>query len=255
MGEGRPGPPLEGSLSVVAEGQTPNGEMEVRDFLVGELLAFGVMGRTFYSYPEARWIESLQKNEVFQEAPLASGEPDVRKGIELISNWLAGQTPEQAKELLEPDYLRLFVGAGAHILAPPWESVYVSSEPLLLQKETLEVRNWYARYGLEAKNKTHEPDDHAGLELEFLAYLAGLAVEALDAHDQGQFRELVAAQQAFLQEHVLRWIPVWCGHVVEHARTDFFRGAALMTRGLLTWVADHLEPLAEKVSFPGLSSS
>ncbi|MBO2519906.1 MAG: molecular chaperone TorD, partial [Firmicutes bacterium] len=40
------------------------------------------------------------------------------------------------------------------------------------------MRNWYARYGLVAEKKGQEPDDHVGLELEFVAHLAGLALEA-----------------------------------------------------------------------------
>src|SRR5690606_33022658 len=132
----------------------------------------------------------------------------------------------------------LFVGTGPHVLAPPWESVYVSTEPLLFQKETLEVRNWYARFGVEARNKAHEPDDHAGLELEFLAHLAGLGLKALDEGNEAGLQDAMDAQRAFLQEHPLRWMPAWCTHVEEQAATDFYRGCALITRGLLHHVAE-----------------
>lgn len=225
------------------------------DFLMGEVLALSLLGRIFYAFPKPEWVAGLAQNGVFQEAPLASEHPEVRQGMDLARRWLEGRTPQEAAEVLESDYIRLFVGGGRNVLAPPWESVYVSSEPLLLQKETLEVRNWYARYGLEAANKAHEPDDHAGLEMEFLAHLAGLALEALNEADESTFQEAIAAQQAFLQEHVLRWIPVWCGHVVEHARTDFFRGAALITRGLLAWVAERLGSLLEKAPSPDSSGA
>jgi hypothetical protein len=32
-------------------------------------------------------------------------------------------------------------------------------------------------------------------------------------------------------------MPAWCGRVIDHARTDFFRGAALVTRGVLAELA------------------
>ncbi|BAS26156.1 dehydrogenase [Limnochorda pilosa] len=225
-----------------------------RDFLMGEILAFGVMGRIFYSYPEAEWIVGLMKNDVFQQTPLASGQPDVRRGLELIMDWIEDHTPEEAVDALETDYIRLFVGAGTHVLAPPWESVYTSSEPLLFQQETLDVRNWYARFGLEAVNKAHEPDDHAGLELEFLAHLAGIALNALDEADSSGFRDAIAGQRAFLTEHVLAWIPSWCNHVTAQAVSDFYRGCALVTRGLVLDLAEHLGVQAYGKPYPTSAS-
>ncbi|MBO2518407.1 MAG: molecular chaperone TorD family protein [Firmicutes bacterium] len=215
-------------------------ETTTKEFLLGEILTLSLLGRTFYAFPEPAWIDGLVKNDVFQDVPLAADHADVRQGMALARQWLDGRSSQQAADILESDYIRLFVGGGRHILAPPWESVYVSSEPLLLQRETLEVRNWYARYGLVAEKKGQEPDDHVGLELEFVAHLAGLALEALERGEQTRFQEAMDAQRAFLKEHVLRWVPTWATHVAQHAQTDFYRGCALMTRGLFQVLAEAL---------------
>src|SRR5690606_41316242 len=50
-------------------------------------------------------------------------------------------------------------------------------------------------------------------------------------------QEAMDAQRAFLKEHVLRWVPTWATHVAQHAQTDFYRGCALMTRGLFQVLA------------------
>ena len=44
-------------------------------------------------------------------------------------------------EVLEQDYLRLFVGLGTP-MAPPWESTWADDARLLFQRQTLDVRYW-----------------------------------------------------------------------------------------------------------------
>ena len=73
-------------------------------------------------------------------------------------------------QAVEQDYLRLFVGLGMP-LAPPWESTWANDARLLFQRETLDVRYWYRSAGLELARLHHDPDDHIGLELEFVGLL------------------------------------------------------------------------------------
>ncbi|HZY41749.1 MAG TPA: hypothetical protein VFF59_07085, partial [Anaerolineae bacterium] len=56
--------------------------------------------------------------------------------------------------------------------------------------------------------------------------------------DPAVFEDSVAAQRGFLAEHLLKWAPIWCHLVLEHARTEFYRGIALLVRGLLAELAD-----------------
>jgi len=96
------------------------------------------------------------------------------------------------------------------------------------------VRAWYARYGLTAPSLHREPDDHIGLELSFVAHLAGLALRAIDAHDQERFQEVLEAQRRFLAEHLFKWGPGWCSRVEAASDSAFYRGLALVTRGALS---------------------
>jgi TorA maturation chaperone TorD len=119
--------------------------------------------------------------------------------------------------------------------------VYFNDERLLFQEQTQQVRQWYLRYGVEPEHSHTEPDDHIGLELAFLAHLAQRGLQALEQNDPAAFEDSMAAQRGFLAEHLLKWASAWCGLVLEHARTDFYRGVALLTRGALTELAHLFE--------------
>lgn len=127
--------------------------------------------------------------------------------------------------------MRLFIGP-EKVLAPPWESVYFNDERNIFQEQTLQVRQWYRQFGLEPEKLHSEPDDHVGLEFAFLAHLARLALEALERDDTAAFDQYLDAQRRFLVEHPLQWVPLWATLVTENARTDFWRGVALLARGV-----------------------
>ena len=212
------------------------------EVLTGEMLVFGLLGKAFYDYPEKAWLQSLIESDVFSEAPFAGEDKDVVAALGELQAWSnenrAGLSNE-AFEAMGIDYTRLFIGPGT-VLTPPWESVFFSEERLTFQESTLHVREWYRRFGLEMKKLHNEPDDHIGLELEFLAHLAKLGVAATQGTEQSP-TEVLDAQRAFLTEHVLTWAPVWCGQVYDKARSKFYRGIALMTRGALRHTAELLE--------------
>jgi TorA maturation chaperone TorD len=201
--------------------------------LAGQAAVFGLLGRALYTYPDREWLQSLAQQRVFDDVPFAGDQPEVMQGLALLGAWTdasqSGLTDEMF-DALQSDYMRLFVGPG-QVEAPPWESVYFHDEPLLFQEETLRVREWYARFGLQAELLHSEPDDHIGLELAFLAHVAGLGLSACETGETESLRWLTEAQREFTAEHPGKWIARWYDRVSEHARTDFYRGIALVTKG------------------------
>lgn len=204
--------------------------------LTGEMLLFGLMGRLLHTQPDRDWLQSLVQDDVFAESPFADEHPRVNTGLRLLENWshaCRGEISDHVFDSLQADYNDLFVGPGP-VLAPPWESVYFNEARMIFQKETLDVRQWYRQFGLEAAKIYKEPDDHIGLELAFLAHLASLGATALEHQDESQISRLLEAQRDFLVAHPVRWVSIWRELVEEHARTDFYRGVALVTDGALT---------------------
>ncbi len=207
--------------------------------LSGEMLTCGLLGKALFAYPDRAWLQSLVDEDIFAEAPFASEQPDVAAGLAVLRGWTqanVGGIADAVFDDLRADYTRLFIGPGK-VLTPPWESVQFSEERLTFQRETLQVRGWYQRFGLAPVKLYAEPDDHIGLELEFVGHLARRGLAAMAANDLGTFDQAQNAQRMFLAEHLLRWGPEWCGQVQAQAQTDFYRGIALLTRGVLTELA------------------
>jgi TorA maturation chaperone TorD len=210
---------------------------EWAETLTGEILLFGLLERIFYIYPdweERAWLQSLIEEQVFSETPFAPKQPDVLEGLRMLQTWSQGGLDDHAFDDLQRDYTRLFIGPGK-IIVPPWESVYFNEERMIFQEQTLEVRGWYRRFGLEVEHLHREPDDHIGLELAFLVHLAQLGTAKLEEGGQrANLEQILQAQKDFLSEHLLRWGPTFCDQVRDKADTLFYRGAALLTRGALT---------------------
>lgn len=211
------------------------------DCLAGQALVLSLLGKLLYEYPEAAWLQSLADEAVFDEIPFGAERPEVAAGLALLQAWTrANSDGRLALEALRADYTRLFIGPGK-IIAPPWESAQVDEERLTFQEETLAVRNWYRRFGLQAVRQYTEPDDHVGLELAFLAHMTQLALAAQAEGNQGRVAELLVAERAFLAEHLHKWLPGWCAQVDQHAHTDFWRGLAQVTGGVVAELALWLE--------------
>lgn len=209
--------------------------------LAGQALVFNLLGKLWYEYPEPAWLQALADEAVFDEIPFGAERPEVAAGLARLQAWSRENSAGRlALDTLRADYTRLFIGPGK-IIAPPWESAQVDEERLTFQEETLAVRGWYRRFGLQAARQYNEPDDHVGLELAFLAHLTQLALAALAEGDQVRVAELLLAERAFLAEHLHKWLPAWSAQVVQHAHTDFMRGLAQVTGGVVAELALWLE--------------
>ena len=210
--------------------------------LTGESLLLDLLGKILYTAPDREWIEALLQGDLFSEVPFGDEQPLVQQGSQMMQAWCQkNQVPlsDQILANLQEDYLRLFIGL-EKVLAPVWESVYFNEEHLVFQEQTLQVRRWYQRYGVEIERLHQEPDDHIALELMFVAHLAQYSLESLERGDEDEFEASLAAQRQFLSEHLLRFAPAWYRLVETHAATDFYRAVGRLIWGGLQAVADLL---------------
>ncbi|HWH68709.1 MAG TPA: molecular chaperone TorD family protein, partial [Candidatus Sulfotelmatobacter sp.] len=135
-------------------------------------------------------------------------------------------------EAVQQEYWHLFGDLGP-AAAPPWESVYLDREHVVFGVGTLEVRALYARFGLGFPESSRRPDDHIGLQLEFLARLSAWTAERLDAGDEAGAADLLDGQRTCLDEHLLRWVDEYVARVEAVSVTGFYAGLARLTLGLL----------------------
>ncbi len=118
-------------------------------------------------------------------------------------------------------YTRLLVGP-EDLKAPPWECVYLTKERVLFQEATLQVREAYRSENMLPAHYPHVSDDHFAIELDFMAKLSEKSQAAFESCDNGEYRRLLVSQQAFLEEHLLRWAADYASDVAEAAPGSFY---------------------------------
>jgi len=209
-----------------------------RVFLEHAAVTFSALGAVLYREPDEASVGELLESGFFEDIPFAGDNAQVREGIALLGQWASGVREEDfagAVVGLRCEWLRLFVGI--HVpQAPAWATFYFEKDPLIFGRKTLEVRQWYARYGLQIERKHKEPDDHLGLMLQFLATVITQEADALRSGDQDAAACLRADEQQFVASALQPWVGRWQELVAAGCKEDggtFYPGLALLIVGAL----------------------
>ncbi len=201
------------------------------DVLTAHHLAYQFLGSVFSAPPTGELVRRLVDDDLFAEWPLPSEDLDVRTGLDLLRVHCRSPVATALAPLVV-DYGQLFEVPGDRFVRP-WESVYRSDEHLLLEREADEVAAAYRRFGMAVSSADHEPPDHIGLELRFVAHLCGLALAAFERGQDELVREVTRGMRRFLEDHLNRWAGECLGNVIANARTAYYRGAAHLARGCI----------------------
>lgn len=198
-------------------------------------VTFAALGTLIYEEPTEECLATLIHEKLFSETPFADSNQQTVEGLSLLSEWTENAAKQNISEVtgeLNREWLRLLVGFGEPE-APPWAAYYFEKDPVIFGAKTLEVRKWYARYGLELERKYKEPDDHLGLMLQFLSVLVSKEAESLKAGETDTAQQLRLEQKEFLNRNLLPWVDHWQNLMNEEARTPFYKGLALLITGAL----------------------
>ena len=204
---------------------------DLAETLLGQHLGYSFLSKVFYEPPTAEFIQLLVDDSLFDIWPIESENPDMLAGLTELRAFCATWQAEDIAAL-KRDYARLFIGP-ERLLAPPWESVYRSEEHLLFERQTLEVRSQYQRFGMPIPKLNVEPDDHIGLEFRFVAYLCNLALEGVEHNRPEITSGVLDAMHHFFTEHLWTWAPDCLGRVETNALTGYYRGAARLALGCM----------------------
>jgi len=131
---------------------------------------------------------------------------------------------EQALQMLEVEYNRLFVGPGRP-QAPPYESFYRDRWGLVMGPSARDVERRYAEAGLALAPDHRDLPDHVATELGFMAYLTMQEAEAKDEERQPWLER----EHLFLQDHLSEWLPLLCRRVKEASQHPFYSALAELT--------------------------
>jgi len=155
-------------------------------------------------------------------------------GTERLDTFL--QKPEN--ELLGDlavEYARLFLGPGKHI--SPHESVHHQREDgqwgKLWGASTAEVKKLIEATGLSYSDDFKGLPDHITVEFEFMQQLTLCEEQAWEETDTDKVTTCRQVEKKFIEEHLVRWIPVFCEKVIQEAELPFYRAVAALTRSFI----------------------
>ena len=214
-----------------------------------DLLASLEVRSAFY-----RFLASIYLKELTEEQIAALGEMDVPEdtslsaGYGLMKDYITHYPPElNIRQNLAVDYASTFLGAGHYekLIAPPYESVFVSPAHILMQEPRDEVVKVYASEGVRLDPSDDTPEDHIGFELQFMAELLDRQMVAFESEDLDEARRLGNVSLDFLQDHLAKWTPLLCRAIDEHARTDFYKGVSSLTRNFMQDEAEIIPRILE----------
>jgi TorA maturation chaperone TorD len=168
--------------------------------------------------PSRECIHDFWSQGILKNLPVSSRNP---RFIEAASQ-LRESVDDQKNSfgMMKEDYVELFTGA-ANPLAPPYESIYISSDGLIPGNQISEVKEFYKSYGWESKYDGKIPDDHLGVELLFLTLMVE---KLLDLEDEICNTEMRNEIRRFIKQHLMSWIPDWNKNVQRHAITLSYKG-------------------------------
>lgn len=176
------------------------------------------LGLFFLKDPKREAIDVAAAYEVFAEldaAGAAESWPFVDAALALPALQLMRDGARMTEgDAITWEYRRLFVGPEKKA-APPWGSVYTDRECVVFGESTLALRQWMRASGIERLGGQSDPEDHIGLMLMLMTWIAQHRPELLDE---------------FLRDHLLTWAGHFLVGMKEAAQHPFFEGLASLTR-------------------------
>ncbi len=197
----------------------------------GEIQILNLLRQVFLREPEIELLREFGNLDTQSEEGIPSG-----PGLMVDSAKNNAHRLQEWREDLAVEFARLFIGP-AHPPAMPFASYYLSESRTLMTEETLGVRRKYLEAGLAVKDLHRIPDDHIGVELDFLYYLTTHALELSENGKDKEAERLQSIRRDFLRDHFALWAPLFANRVIESTQEEFYRGAA----SLLIEVADFFE--------------
>jgi len=233
---------------MTAKSKRPMGKERFLNIMAERQFAYSFLHRLFMEEPSKEFVELIIKEDLVGVFPGREDER-IKKDLETLNFYLKDPDLLSDDNIndLKADYVNLFIGPGK-LPSPPYESVYRSKKKLVFQDETIEVRQTYAREKLVFANMHREPDDHIGLELDFITQLTKRAAKEFRAAQLGKVKKTLKVVSDFMDNHILEWVPRFAEDVTSSARTDFYRAAGKILNGYVSLDKKQLSELISAVA-------
>lgn len=132
---------------------------------------------------------------------------------------------------LQSEYEALFGGA---VRVPPYEGSY-EPDPFRSGRQLADVAGFYRAFGAESTGPAAERADHAGCELEFMSFLLLKGSAAERGGEEEHVAVCREAEEAFLRDHLGRWLPAFCHEVAGATSSPVYGLLASAAERLVTF--------------------
>ncbi len=219
-----------------AMAEIAGGRARVYDLLVG----------VFGNIPDQHYLDRIMGDDLkqFLETCCDMNSVTFKSGVDHVNEYRSLAGNRQAGEILEEmavDRTGIMRGTGHHDLKPPHETLYRGQEKA--GESLLEIKRFYRKSGLMPADRVNESPDYLCIELDFMRLLCLREQKQWSINENAA--ETMAQEEAFLSNHLGNWVGAFCGQARKHARTDFYRGFAMI---LEAFVAMDLEYIHGMVS-------
>ncbi len=155
-------------------------------------------------------------------------------GAKLEDDFLKGPEDKLIEDLAV-EYTRLFLGPGKHI--SPHESIHHDTGDgdwgQFWGRSTVEIKKFIETSGLEFKSDYTGLPDHISVELEFMQLAAKREMQALEEKDNDGLLYCLKMEKMFIEEHLIKWVPIFCDKIISEAGLSFYREIAKVTKNFM----------------------
>lgn len=209
---------------------------------------YGFLSALYCRRPDEQFAQGLRSGELapfFDAAAADSLSPEMREGVQLVEAYQKASEGKPIDELITEagvERTRLVRGVKpGYGPPPPYESVYSEKMHEVETHRIAAVLNAYAAADAVLPKDVHDQPDYIGLELDFMRHLCAKESDAWVAGASEEAQGFIVQEKAFLDEHIVPWVPRFCDKMADEAKLDFYHGIALITKGFVVEEADGLD--------------
>lgn len=181
--------------------------------------------------------------ELLAEVVVLAGALEEHGGLAPLAGALCRAAEASPPMVVAASQERLF---GGQVAVPPYEGSY-EADPFRQARQIADVAGFYRAFGAEAHGPAVDRPDHAGSELEFLAFVASRRAEAAAAGRDADADACREVERLFLSEHAGRWLPAFFATLAGTAVDPFHVALGRLGEAALVAAMTSLGVEAERV--------
>jgi TorA maturation chaperone TorD len=208
----------------------------------GRASVYALLAGVFGHIPDHDYLERVMGDDLhrFLQTCCDMNSVRFRTGVDHVTAYRSRATGRPDREVIEEmgvDRTGIMRGTGHKEMKPPHETLYRGNEHA--GESLLEIKRFYRKSGLIPGERVSESPDYLCIELDFMRMLCLREQEQWVKTED--VAETIGQEEAFLSRHLGSWVGAFCALAQIHARTDFYRGFAMILEAFVAMDLDFIQ--------------